>query len=456
MPISKFSVRCFSLIWLNLRIIAPLVLGGVECAVLSEAMLGSVRADWPGLLGPFRNGHADSKAQVPDQLPEKPKIRWQLDAGQGYAGAAIRDGQVALFQRDGKQDVLRLVSLTDGKEIWSASFPAVYQQGIDSDKGPRCVPQIVDDAVLAYSAAGTLYCVSRSDGKRRWVRELRKEFAAEDGYFGAGSTPLVVDSSVIVNVGGRKKGGVVAVRLVDGKNLWQSTDADASYASPIAIDGAKPEQAGTVVVPTRYVTYGLEPKTGSVLWQIPFGQRGPTVNAATPIACGTGQLFLTSSYGIGFVIARLPAGPKDPISVEKKGDVISSQYASPVSFGTSIFGSDGREDGGWSSYKCMDSETGEMVWSESGIPICHSIALEGAAAGTLGESGRGEDAKPRILLIGINGKIWLLPATRDGFQPLSKTVLPEGVYRALPALSENSLVVRTSGGSNATWTCFEW
>ena len=96
------------------------------------------------------------------------------------------------------------------------------------------------------------------------------------------------------------------------------------------------------------------------------------------------------------------------------------------------------------------------------MPICHSIALDGTAAGTSGETGtsgeggRGEDAKPRILLIGINGKIWLLPATRDGFQPLSKTVLPEGVYRALPALSENSLVVRTSGGSNATWTCFEW
>ena len=201
MPISKLGLRslglrCLGLRCLGLRYIAPMVLGGVGFAMSTAAMLGSARADWPGLLGPFRNGHADSKAQVPNQLPEKPRIRWQLDAGQGYAGAAIRDGQVALFQRDGKQDVLRLVSLTDGKEIWSAAFPAVYQQGIDSDKGPRCVPQIVDDAVLAYSAAGTLYCVSRSDGKRRWVRELRKEFAAEDGYFGAGSTPLVVDSSV--------------------------------------------------------------------------------------------------------------------------------------------------------------------------------------------------------------------------------------------------------------------
>lgn len=456
-----WSSLCSKLRRGSLHLAGPLVLSVVGFVVAPAPMLGSARADWPGLLGPYRNGHADSKVVVPDQLPESPKIRWQLDAGQGYAGAAIRDGQVALFQRDGKQDVLRLVSLADGKEIWSASFPAVYQQGIDSDKGPRCVPQIVDDAVLAYSAAGTLYCVSRSDGKRRWVRELRKEFAAEDGYFGAGSTPLVVDASVIVNVGGRKKGGVVAVRLSDGKNLWQSTDADASYASPILVDGAKPDQAGTVVVPTRYVTYGLEPKTGSVLWQIPFGQRGPTVNAATPIVCGPSQLFLTSSYGIGFVVARLPADPMTPISVEQKGDAISSQYATPVSFGTSVFGSDGREDGGWPSYKCMDSETGELMWSEAGMPICHSIALDSTTASSSAGPNPGEDrgraeANPKILLIGINGKIWLLPATREGFRPLSKTVLPEGVYRALPALSENLLVVRTSGGSNATWTCFEW
>ncbi|MBM3963630.1 MAG: Pyrrolo-quinoline quinone [Planctomycetes bacterium] len=482
MPTSKLGLQSPSLRSLNLPFLSllcsslcrsslcrsslqkavPLVLCVVGFAVAPAHILGLARAGWPGLLGPFRNGHADSKVVVPDQLPENPKIRWQLDAGQGYAGAAIRDGQVAMFQRDGKQDVIRLVSLADGKEIWSASFPAVYQQGIDSDKGPRCVPQIVDDAVLAYSAAGTLYCVSRSDGKRRWVRELRKEFAAEDGYFGAGSTPLVVDSSVIINVGGRKKGGVVAVRLSDGKNLWQSTDADASYASPILVAGAKPDQAGTVVVPTRYVTYGLEPKTGSVLWQIPFGQRGPTVNAATPIVCAPSQLFLTSSYGIGFVIARLPSDPMAPVSVEQKGDAISSQYATPVSFGTSVFGSDGREDGGWPSYKCMDSETGELLWSEAGMPICHSIALDGNTSSsnaepTAGvERGNGEEAKPKILLIGINGKIWLLPATREGFRPLSKTVLPEGVYRALPALSENSLVVRTSGGSNATWTCFEW
>ncbi|MFM8399005.1 MAG: PQQ-binding-like beta-propeller repeat protein, partial [Pirellula sp.] len=155
------------------------------------------------------------------------------------------------------------------------------------------------------------------------------------------------------NVGGRKKGGVVAVSLADGKTQWQATDADASYASPILWNQQ-------IVVPTRLETFGLKPTDGSVLWKIPFGQRGPTVNAATPIVTQENNLFLTSSYGIGFVIAKQDG---QNVQAVQKGDAISSQYATPIAVDQSIFGSDGREDGGFSSFQCIDSKTGKSIWS---------------------------------------------------------------------------------------------
>jgi outer membrane protein assembly factor BamB len=273
-----------------------------------------------------------------------------------------------------------------------------------------------------------------ADGKKLWSRELRKEYGAEDGYFGAGSTPLPVDNLVVINVGGRKKGGVVAVSLADGKTQWQATDADASYASPILWNQQ-------IVVPSRLETFGLNPTDGSVLWKIPFGQRGPTVNAATPIVTQENNLFLTSSYGIGFVIAKQEG---QSVQALQKGDSIASQYATPIAVADSIYGSDGREDGGFTSFQCIDSKTGKSIWSESGIPICHVIGLRGQA-GT------------NLLLVGINGKLWLLPASREGFKPTWTTQLPllDGKYRALPALSKNLLVIRSSGGSNAKWRCFE-
>ena len=391
-------------------------------------------ADWPGLLGPKRDGFASSSPVLSDHSKSSPKLLWEIDAGQGYAGAAIQQDRVVMFFREGANDVIQAVSLGQGQPIWKATFPATYRQGIDSDTGPRCVPQIADGKVFAHCASGTLHCVEFASGKKLWSRELRKEYGAEDGYFGAGSTPLVFDNSVIVNVGGRKKGGVVAVSLADGKTLWQATDADSSYASPILWNQQ-------IVVPTRLETYGLKPTDGSVLWKFPFGQRGPTVNAATPVVTQENNLFLTSSYGIGFVIAKQD-GQK--VEILQKGDAISSQYATPIAVGESIYGSDGREDGGYTSFQCIDSKTGKSVWNEPGLPICHVIGLPGQAGANL-------------LLVGINGKLVLIPASREGFKPIWTTQLPllEGKYRALPALSKNLLVVRTSGGSNAKWRCFE-
>lgn len=420
-----------------------------SCLALSvtvSSVAGSVaQAEWPGLLGPKRDGYASDETQLRVSGSKSgPKLRWEIDAGQGYAGAAISGGKAALFQRDGNQDVLRYVSLEDGKVQWRREFAATYRQGVDSDTGPRCVPVMTEDCIVVYSAGGLLACVERKDGTVRWSRELRKEFGAEDGYFGAGSTPLIVEGSVIINVGGRKKGGVVSVSILDGKTQWSATDADASYASPILWSG-KGTQSDTLVVPTRLTTYGLEPKTGKVLWQLPFGQRGPTVNAATPVVTDEGNVFLTSSYGIGFLLVGPKAGAKVASEVEviAKGDSISSQYATPIAVSNMLFGTDGREDGGWPSFRCVDAKTGETIWSEAGMPICHVIGVKGAQNST------------DLLLVGINGKVWTLPATKQGFAPTWNAQLPEGKYRALPALSKNLLVVRSSGGSNSKWYCFE-
>lgn len=396
--------------------------------------------DWPGLLGANRDGYASAKTtSIADHSKAPVNLKWELDAGQGYAGAAIAEERVVMFFRDGANDIVQAVSLDQGAPVWKATFPATYKQGIDADTGPRCVPLISQGKVLAYSAAGTLHCLDFKDGRKLWSRELRKEYGADDGYFGAGSTPLVVDNLAIVNVGGRKKAGIVAVSLEDGKTLWQSTDADASYASPIL-------WRKQVVVPTRLVTYGLNPRDGSVLWQFPFGQRGPTVNAATPVVTDENNLFMTSSYGIGFVITK---SKDDAVEIGLKGDSISSQYASPIAVGDLVFGSDGREDAIGSSYVCVDSRTGKTVWSELGIPISHTIGIR--SEGQINK----ETGVVNLLLVGISGKLVYLPATNRGYKPAWSTQLPDGKYRALPALSKNLLVVRTSGGSNSKWRCFE-
>jgi outer membrane protein assembly factor BamB len=178
---------------------------------------------------------------------------------------------------------------------------------------------------------------------------MRKEFNANDGYFGAGSTPLVIGDLAIVNVGGSKEGSVVAVRLSDGQTEWQTAGAEASYASPILWRLGDEKM---VVVVTRMTTVGLNPENGEVLFDFKFGMRGPTVNAATPIQLSSGEVFLTSSYGIGASMIQPNSNPLSVLFRDKQS--LSSQYITPIEIDGRIYGCDGREDAGRTQLVCLD------------------------------------------------------------------------------------------------------
>ncbi len=57
---------------------------------------------------------------------------------------------------------------------------------------------------MLYDSGGEAHYLERATGKIRWSRKLLAEYQAEEGFFGVGSTPLVVNDRVIIVVGGRR------------------------------------------------------------------------------------------------------------------------------------------------------------------------------------------------------------------------------------------------------------
>jgi outer membrane protein assembly factor BamB len=392
-----------------------------------SVLVGSISSagDWAQVLGNQRSGQAAEGESLPDALPTAgPKTVWSKDVGAGYAGPAVVGKQLFLFHRLGEHELVTCFSAADGSVVWETKLPADYRGGIDPDIGPRCVPTVDGDDVIVYGAAGQLSCLSRLDGKTRWSVALRKQFKAEDGYFGAGSTPLVLADRVLVNVGSRTA-GIVAVERKSGTVLWKATAHDASYSSPILVS----YQGGPLAVfLTRLQLVGIRPEDGKVEFEIPFGMRGPTVNAATPVPMSKNRLLLTASYGIGTLVADLNSQP--PQVLLRDDSLLASQYVTPLVIGKYLYGNDGREDAGNGAMCCLDIESRKVLWKDEDFGVAHLIGV-------------GE----KILAIGNRGEVSLLRANPAKLEKLASFTLPPATYRALPAYADGVLWLRSNEGA---------
>src|SRR6266481_1474029 len=162
--------------------------------------------DWPQILGPHRNGHADGEQLVEKWPSGGPKVLWRYPLGSGYAGAAVVGRRAIVFHRIGSSERVECLAADTGKSQWKMDFPATYRGSVDPDIGPRCVPLIDGGKVFVFGAAGDLHALELDTGKKLWSRSLYADYHGDEGYFGAGSTPIAVASRLLVNVGGRGAG----------------------------------------------------------------------------------------------------------------------------------------------------------------------------------------------------------------------------------------------------------
>lgn len=392
------------------------------CLVLLQGVL--VRAaDWPQILGPTRNGVAAEGETPPVAWPAAgPKLVWEIEVGRGFAGVAVSDKTAYLFHRVADEEVTTAIDIATGKPLWTSKSPVRYVSGISSDDGPRCVPIVAGDKIVVFGVAGRLRCLERATGKEVWSRETWTDFRAPEGYFGAGSTPLVHDGRVIVNVGGPKGAGVVAFALADGKTLWQKGDDLASYSTPVV---TKVGGQDRIVCIARLHCLLLDPATGKELARMPFGARGPTVNAATPLMLDD-KLFITASYGIGASLVKVSDTKFEPIW--SSDELLSSQYTTPVMHKGLLYGLHGRQDIGSAELRCVDPANQKVLWSEPRFGAGHLLCI--------GDS---------ILAITTDGKLTLLRASGEKYEKLAQATLTQDTVQALPAYSNGLLLFRDTG-----------
>jgi len=389
------------------------------CVVPSFFPIKYSRAeDWPQFLGSHRNGHATGE-KIGEKFPQNgPRIVWQRKVGDGFAGIVVSAGKAVLFHRVNDKERVEVMDALTGKVFWTDEESTDYSSAFSPDKGPRATPLVHNGFVYLFGAQGRLQCFELKTGKRKWMRETHKDFRAQEGYFGAGSSPIVEDEKLIVNVGSRNGAGIVAFDLKTGKTLWKKTNEFASYSSPIAatVDGVR-----HLIFITRMKVISLDPKDGKIRFEFPFGQRGPTVNAASPVIVN-GHLFVTAHYRVGAVWAKIE---KDKSQILWRDDkTLSAHYATPIEHKGIFYGIHGQERVSKPLLRCFDPVTRKIYWQKE---FYYGSML---------------NVEDKIIFTTTTGELILFQCNSRGYHELDRTRIFSKTTRAIPALSNGLLYVR--------------
>ncbi|MEM8865758.1 MAG: PQQ-binding-like beta-propeller repeat protein, partial [Planctomycetota bacterium] len=125
-------------------------------------------------------------------------VKWRADVAYGYAGPAISDGKVYLFdyvlesgeianlpsRRDELTGAERLTCFdaATGKVLWRKQYDRDY--AVSYGGGPRCTPTVDGDRVYTLGAEGDLTCWKTADGAQLWQINFGEAFGVETPIWG--------------------------------------------------------------------------------------------------------------------------------------------------------------------------------------------------------------------------------------------------------------------------------
>ena len=344
--------------------------------------------DWPGFLGPHRNGKSDETG-LPESWPaEGPPLVWRKPIGTGYAAPAIAEGRLYHFSRHAGAARLVCLDAVAGDEAWRVEYPTDFADMLGYNNGPRATPVVDSGRVYTFGAEGVLQCVGAEkggpdDGRLLWRVDVMKDFHVVKNFFGVGSTPLVWRNLVVVNVGGSPPGGadnvyaaegrvatdgaaVVAFDKLSGKVRWKTGDDLASYSSPVAATIGGRE---LVLQLARGGLLAIDPAKGETVATFAWrAKKLESVNASTPVVVGD-EVFISETYELGGAVVRLVDGKFGEVWTDRdrrRDQALALHWNTPIEHQGFLYGSSGYHTPE-AALRCVEWKTGKVRWSHPGL-----------------------------------------------------------------------------------------
>ena len=376
--------------------------------------------DWNQWRGPRRDGVAADLTE--GEWPQELELVWVRKVGGGISGPVVEGDTVFIHSRRGTREIVSAFGLASGELLWSDAYDALFDQRYDARSfgdGPYATPVVADGTLFTYDAHGVLTAYDARSGKRRWRVDFWRRLLVRDVEYGVTASPLLVDGKCIVQAGGLRSGGVVAVDATTGETVWSFEGDHPGYASPVlaTIDGYE-----QVITQTQVNAVGLDAKTGELLWKIPY-RAGDRNNIVTPVVIE--DRVILSGYHMGIEARRIARGRNGWTATRLwHTREVWSFLSTPVAMVRWLYGYSDTKRG---RLYTLDSRTGALVWSSRGRMADHANLIATPSA---------------ILVLAENGTLTVYRRERPVLETVASYTVAEEETWAHPAVSNGYLIVK--------------
>ena len=446
----------------------------------TEAALNSVTRsgeDWPEFLGPQQTG-VSSETGLLDRWPDDgPPLLWSKSIGTGYSAPSIRGGLLVVHHRPRQESLVTCLEAITGKLLWEYAYESEFSDPYGYNNGPRCSPLLTENRCYTLGAEGKLLCLNLLNGTKVWERDLYSDFDIPAAFFGVGATPILEENKLIVLVGGQPNSGVVAFDPETGATLWESVGRSTwdntptgdprdpvyrwtgkemvvSYSSPVAVTLHGKRH---VLCLMRQGLVSVDPDDGGVNFKYFFRATvHESVNAARPTVFDD-KVFLSAAYRVGSALLRVHEDGKHYDVVWRDSTNMLTHWSTSIYLDGFLYGFSGRHERE-GTLRCLDAQTGKVVWSTSGFEGDLESLGSNPATGQIVDRATGEVipwpfygrgskilADNKFIVLGERGTLSLVKPDPRKWIEVSRISVPgfRAPTWAAPVLSRKRLYLRS-------------
>ncbi len=388
---------------------------------------------WPRFRGINFDAISTEDVRLASNWPsEGPEVLWTAQVGEGFAGPAVLAGRVYIldYDQENQADVIRCMSLEDGRDIWKYSYPIKVKRWHGMS---RTVPAVTDEHIVTIGPKCHVTCLDSMTGEFRWNIDMIAEFNTTIPQWYTAQCPLIDNGRAILAPAGDDI-LAMAVDCNSGETIWTTPNPDGwvmTHSSMVPMEfndkrfyiycGGSQASGGVV---------GISAEDGSVLWKT--DQWKVRINVPMPIVVGPDRIFLTAGYGqvehgcmmlqLNEVDGKIIAEPQ----FSHPTDVFGSIQQTPILYEDYIYGI--RPD---KRMVCLNLN-GEIQWTS---PTTHLFGSRGLGPYII--------ANGNIYILDDEGILTLIKATPDSYTQLAEVTVMDGNEAWGPiAIASGRMIIR--------------